>query len=50
VLWDIILMLHSVANSFGTFFALRFLLGTIDLHLLDNHSMQECVNLVLLLF
>lgn len=27
VLWGIILMLHSVANSFGAFFALRFLLG-----------------------
>ena len=38
MLWGVILMLHSVANSFGAFFALRFLLGTIDLHLLDNRS------------
>ena len=29
MLWGIILMLHSVANSFGAFFALRFLLGTL---------------------
>lgn len=27
VLWGILLMLHSVANDFGSFFALRFLLG-----------------------
>ena len=40
MLWGIILMLHSVANSFGAFFALRFLLGTIDLHflILDNQN------------
>jgi len=27
IVWGIILMLHSVASSFGAFFALRFLLG-----------------------
>jgi ACS family allantoate permease-like MFS transporter len=27
VVWGIVLMLHSVASTFGPFFALRFLLG-----------------------
>ncbi|KAJ7226188.1 MFS general substrate transporter [Mycena rebaudengoi] len=27
VVWDVILMLHSVGTSFGAFFAMRFLLG-----------------------
>jgi hypothetical protein len=27
VLWGVVLMLHSVASSFGSFFALRFILG-----------------------
>lgn len=36
-------MLHSVANSFGAFFALRFLLGTFDLYLLDSY-LKACRN------
>lgn len=30
VIWGIVLMLHSVGTSFGAFFALRFLLGTLS--------------------
>lgn len=30
-------MLHSVASSFGSFFALRFLLGRISLDYFDPH-------------
>lgn len=55
VLWGIVMMLHAVPNSFGPFFVLRILLGTLFIY--PCHSifsrnlgmLESCVAPVLIL-